>query len=134
MINSAFIMKTYFSRIVLIALVMTVLSACSDGESDSSGIGYELNIAHVNDTHSNIRSPDTQELLVDGQTVYSPLGGFSQLITLFKSLDGTYNLLKLHSGDAITGTYFYQLYEGKTDAIGAMMANSCMRPLSGAPL
>jgi 5'-nucleotidase len=79
----------------LIALAIAFLSACSGGSSDNSGTGYELNIAHVNDTHSNIRSPDTQELLIDGQKVYSPLGGFGQLITLFKSLDGTNNLLKL---------------------------------------
>ncbi len=117
MINPALMKTIYLFRIGFLALVLTVLSACSDGSSDPSGATYELNIAHVNDTHSNIRSPDTQELLVDGQRVYSPLGGFSQLITLFKSLEGTNNLLKLHTGDAITGTYFYQLYEGKTDAI-----------------
>lgn len=109
--------KTFFTRSGLVAIFITILSACSGGGSDNTSTGYELNIAHVNDTHSNIRSPDTQELLIDGQKVYSPLGGFGQLITLFKSLDGTNNLLKLHSGDAITGTYFYQLYEGKTDAI-----------------
>jgi 5'-nucleotidase len=112
-----------FSRGGLIAVCISILSACSGGSSDNAGTAYELNIAHVNDTHSNIRPPDTQELLVDGQRVYSPLGGFSQLITLFKSLNGTNNLLKLHSGDAITGTYFYQLYEGKTDAIA--MNNIC---------
>lgn len=108
---------TLLSRGGLIAVCISILSACSGGSSDSSGAAYELNIAHVNDTHSNIRPPDTQELLVDGQRVYSPLGGFGQLITLFKSLDGTNNLLKLHSGDAITGTYFYKLNEGETDAI-----------------
>ena len=70
-------------RSSLIAICISILSACSGGSSDSSDTAYELNIAHVNDTHSNIRPPDTQELLVDGQKVYSPLGGFSQLITLF---------------------------------------------------
>ena len=115
--------KSWFSRSGLILVYIFILSACSGGGSDNSGTTYELNIAHVNDTHSNIRPPDTQELLIDGEKVYSPLGGFGQLITLFKSLDGTKNLLKLHSGDAITGTYFYQLYEGKTDAIA--MNNIC---------
>ena len=91
MINPA-LKKNYFSRIGFLALVITVLSACSDGGREQTGTAYELNIAHVNDTHSNIRSPDTQELLIDGQRVYSPLGGFSQLITLFKSLEGTNNL------------------------------------------
>ena len=131
MIHQSLVKAIYLSRIGCLALVVTVLSACSDGSSDNSAAtaqlnpaaSFQLNIAHVNDTHSNIRPPDTQELLVDGQRVYSPLGGFGQLITLFKSLDGTINLLKLHSGDAITGTFFYQLYEGKTDAIA--MNNIC---------
>ena len=92
MINPALIKTIYLFRIGFLALVMTVLSACSVGGRGPSGATYELNIAHVNDTHSNIRSPDTQELLVDGQKVYSPLGGFSQLITLFKSLEGTNSL------------------------------------------
>lgn len=108
----------------LVVLIVIFLSSCSGGNGSSADqSGYELNIAHVNDTHSNIRPPDTQELLVDGQKIYSPLGGFGHLITLFKSLDRTPNLLKLHAGDAITGTYFYQLYEGKTDAIA--MNNIC---------
>ena len=114
MIKLFYSSMTLLSRSGLIAVCISILSACSGGSSDNSSRAYELNIAHVNDTHSNIRPPDTQELLVDGQKIYSPLGGFAQLITLFKSLDGTNNLLKLHSGDAITGTYFYQLYEGKT--------------------
>jgi 5'-nucleotidase len=123
MSNSFFIKKNYPFRSGLLALVITILSACSGGSSDNAVAPYELNIAHVNDTHSNIRPPDTQELLVDGQKIYSSLGGFGQLITLFKSLDGTNNLLKLHSGDAITGTYFYKLNEGETDAIA--MNNVC---------
>ena len=111
---------------VSISIAVVVISGvgCSGGgESNSGSTGYELNIAHINDSHSNIRSPDAQELIVDGQKVYAPLGGFSRLITLFKSLEGTPNLLKLHAGDAITGTYFYKLFKGKTDAIA--MNNIC---------
>lgn len=118
-----YISNTFLFRSWLLALFITFLSACSEGGSDNSGTAYELNIAHVNDTHSNIRSPDTQQLMIDGQQVFSPLGGFGKLITLFKSLEGTPNLLKLHSGDAITGTYFYKLFEGETDALA--MNNVC---------
>lgn len=115
--------RTFLFRSGLLALVFAILSACSRGESAVAATAFELNIAHVNDTHSNIRPPDTQELLIDGQKIYSPLGGFGQLISLFKTLDKTNNLLKLHAGDAITGTYFYELYQGKTDAIA--MNNIC---------
>lgn len=105
-----------FKNAVLFIAAVTALSACSGGGSSASG-PFELNIAHINDSHSNIRSPDTQRLMIDGQEVYSPLGGFARLITLMKSLEGTPNLLKLHAGDAITGTYFYKLFEGETDAV-----------------
>lgn len=101
-----------------LCMVAAILTSCSGGDNNNAAnSSYELNIAHINDSHSNIRPPDTQALVVDGQTVYSPLGGFSRLITLFKGLEGTPNLLKLHAGDAITGTYFYKLFEGETDAI-----------------
>lgn len=119
--------KMSFVRIAATAsTAVAVLCAvgCSGGnDSSATNKPYELNIAHINDSHSNIRSPDTQELMVDGQKVYSPLGGFARLITLFKSLEGTPNLLKLHAGDAITGTYFYKLFKGETDAIA--MNNIC---------
>ncbi len=116
------LIKAYLFPRGLFAVFIFFLSACSSANAQSAS-AFELNIAHVNDTHSNIRSPDVQELLIDGQKIYSPLGGFGQLITLFKTLDKTNNLLKLHAGDAITGTYFYKLYEGKTDAIA--MNNIC---------
>jgi 5'-nucleotidase/UDP-sugar diphosphatase len=115
--------NTYFSSRCFYAVCIFILSAGLSGYSDRSAAAYELNIAHINDTHSNIRPPDIQELLIDDQKIYSPLGGAGQLITLFKSLDENNNLLKLHSGDAITGTYFYKLYQGKTDAIA--MNNIC---------
>lgn len=106
-----------FRRMLLLLAVLSAFG-CSGGSNDNNASQlYELNIAHVNDTHSNIRSPDVQELQIDGQKVYAPLGGFSRLISLFKSIEGTPNLLKLHAGDAITGTYFYKLFKGETDAI-----------------
>jgi hypothetical protein len=79
--------KIYVSRKSLVAIFIFFLFASSSAYSGNSTVAYQLNIAHVNDTHSNIRPPDVQELLIDGQRIYAPLGGFGQLITLFKSLD-----------------------------------------------
>lgn len=98
--------------ILIVLMSIGIADAAELPEQD-----FELNIVHVNDTHSNILPPETLELRINGQKIYAPLGGYGQLVTLFKSLDGSKNLLKLHSGDAITGTYFYNLYEGETDAI-----------------
>jgi len=57
-----------------------------------------------------------QSITLDGKTYFAEQGGFSRLVTLFNGLDAP-NLLKLHAGDAMTGTYFYNLFEGETDAI-----------------
>lgn len=90
------------------------LSACSLGHHLDQP--FELNIAHINDSHSNIRPPDMQSITLDGTTYYAEQGGFSRLVTLFNRLSAP-NLLKLHAGDAMTGTYFYNLFEGETDAM-----------------
>lgn len=101
-----------WSAIVFIA--SGILSACSSGNHLDHP--FELNIAHINDSHSNIRPPDMQSITLEGASYFAEQGGFTRLVTLFNSLDAP-NLLKLHAGDAITGTYFYNLFEGETDAM-----------------
>lgn len=102
-------------RVLFTALLAGFLvSGCLFGAN--SGEPFELTIAHINDSHSNIRPPDTQSITLDGQTYYAEQGGFARLVTLFNALSAP-NTLKIHAGDAITGTYFYTLFEGETDAI-----------------
>jgi len=108
------IRKTFCSGVALCLCALWFLSGCSSGNSLDRP--FELNIAHINDSHSNIRSPDMQSIILDGTTYFAEQGGFARLVTLFNRLDAP-NLLKLHAGDAMTGTYFYNLFEGETDAI-----------------
>ena len=107
--------------------VLATLTALTLGLSACGGAdGYkaiELNIAHINDHHSQLDPIAAQTLKLDGVDTQVDLGGFACQTTVFKSLAGTPNLLKLHAGDAITGTLYYTFFKGKADA--QMMNSIC---------
>merc|ERR1712232_512651 len=88
-----------------------------------------LTILHINDHYSHL---DGDDFGVDGsdagisaEEVDVLYGGFPRIVSLFKELESsaTNDVLKLHAGDAITGTTFFTLYEGKADAV--MMEQVC---------
>ncbi len=91
--------------------------------SDAALKPFELNIAHINDHHSQLDAFAATELLLDGVPTQVELGGFARQTTLFKALAGTPNLLKLHAGDAMTGSLYYTFFKGKADA--RMMNTIC---------
>ncbi len=102
-----------------------VLTACggSDGDGAPSFKAIELNIAHINDHHSQLEPIAAQELTLDGVATQVELGGFARQTAVFKALANTPNLIKLHAGDAITGTQYYTFFKGKADA--QMMNTIC---------
>lgn len=77
----------------------------------------ELNIAHINDHHSHLEA-ESLDLTLDGETTRVEAGGFPRVTQWFKELEnnGTKNLLKMHAGDAITGTEYFSFYKGNADA------------------
>lgn len=93
-----------------------------------------LTILHMNDHHSHLAADDfgfdVSNLNLDttveglggsvGPTVSEvdvTYGGFPMMVTLFDQLSmQSDNVLKLHSGDAITGTLYYSLFKGRADA------------------
>lgn len=77
---------------------------------------WQLQIAHLNDHHSQLDAFPDAELVLGGVPTRVELGGFARQTALFKSLAGTPNLLKLHAGDATTGTLYYTLFKGVADA------------------
>ena len=83
---------------------------------------FELAIAHINDHHSQLDA-GSAELVLDGVPTQVELGGFARQTALFKSLAGTPNLLKLHAGDAMTGSLYYTFFKGRADA--RMMNTIC---------
>jgi 2',3'-cyclic-nucleotide 2'-phosphodiesterase (5'-nucleotidase family) len=83
----------------------------------------EIHIAHINDHHSHLEAIPDFEISLDGVPTRVEAGGFPRLTTLFKASQGLPNLLKLHAGDALTGTLYHTLYHGEADA--ALMNSVC---------
>jgi len=83
----------------------------------------ELNIAHINDHHSQLDAFGGFTLSIDGVPTRVELGGFPRVSAAFKAMEGRRNLLKLHAGDAITGTLYHTLFRGEADA--ALMNTVC---------
>lgn len=77
---------------------------------------FTLHIAHINDHHSQLAPLANTELRLNGVPTRVELGGFARQVTAFNALAGTPNLLKLHAGDAITGTLYYTFFQGEADA------------------
>lgn len=94
----------------------TVFGGC---ESD-----FELTILHMNDHHSHL-SPDSGDLDLAGVDTRVSQGGFPSAVAKIDELsaanDG--NVVKIHAGDAVTGTLFYSLFKGEADA--ALMNEVC---------
>jgi 5'-nucleotidase len=112
----------------------------------SVGAQYNLRILHVNDHHSYVEEKswnvktDTQALLgCDSiKEVRFKYGGYARLNQLLADLTaGTKdiaapktagNVLKLHAGDAMTGTLWYTLFKGVADA--QVMGKACFHAMS----
>jgi 5'-nucleotidase len=97
-----------------------------------AGIAFkpiELNIAHINDHHSNLAAHPDFEIRVAGVPTQVEAGGMARLATLFRAQQAVPgNLLKLHAGDATTGTLFHTLFKGEADA--ALMNSICFDAFS----
>jgi 5'-nucleotidase len=86
----------------------------------------EVNILHLNDHHSHLQPDDgfSVQLSSSLPEVSFELGGFPQVVETMQMLERRLdNVIKVHAGDAITGTLFYSLFEGEADA--ALMNEVC---------
>lgn len=84
-----------------------------------------LHVLHINDHHSHLE-PDGGSLVLDGVPTPVDLGGFPSVVAKFRELEAELageNVVKVHAGDAITGTLYYSLFKGEADA--ALMNELC---------
>lgn len=114
----------------------TAFLASSFAHADFKQKPLTVNFLHMNDHHSHITADDfdydvsalgltTTKLdgtLIDEVEV--TYGGFPMLVDIFGRLENKLkNPVKIHAGDAITGTAYYSLFKGASDA--AMMNQIC---------
>jgi len=113
------------SVFALAALPLAVLVGCG-GDDEAAVLPAEkpltVTIAHINDHHSNLATL-SQSLNFNGKVTTAEIGGFARVKTAFDQMAGKPNLLKLHAGDALSGTLYYTLFKGEADA--AMMNTVC---------
>ena len=86
---------------------------------------FDLNILHINDHHSHLQ-PDSGDLDFNGKSTRVSLGGFPSVVSKIDELEAKYDeksVVKIHAGDAVTGTLFYTLFGGEADA--ALMNEVC---------
>ncbi len=105
------------------ALFLGIACACSVLAETPGFPPVELNIAHINDHHSNLSAFKDFELKLDAIPTRVEVGGMARTAARLRELDGTPNLLKLHAGDATTGTLFHTFFKGEADA--ALMKTIC---------
>ncbi len=78
---------------------------------------FGVTILHINDHHSHAEPNTGASLTFDGVDTDVETGGFPRVVTKIEELAGMNdNVLKLHAGDAITGTIFYTVFKGASDA------------------
>ncbi|CAE8632326.1 unnamed protein product [Polarella glacialis] len=89
--------------------------------------GMKLTILHMNDHHSHLSGEtislkQTSSMNVRGvKDIKITLGGFPRIVMAYNRLKAEAEVagrtvLKLHAGDALTGTSFYTLFKGEADA------------------
>ena len=104
----------HYRRMTLPALaVLALLNAgCSDDDDDNNSPTpengdsqpFSMRILHINDHHSHLES-ESATLTLAGADTDVEMGGFPRVTAKMRELEAAVdNLLKLHAGDAITGT------------------------------
>lgn len=114
------------SRLCIAALMAaSLLAACSN--SDDDGIfdetpgettppaepkAIDLTLLHINDHHSNLDERSIELDLANAAGVTTPatvaVGGFARVTAAFRELaEGQDNVIKIHAGDALTGSLYF---------------------------
>ena len=104
-----------------------VLAACAGERTVAPDAKpFELTIAHINDHHSQLAANPSgapAELKIDGVATQVEIGGLARQAAWFRTQEGRPALLKIHAGDALSGTQYYTFFKGAADA--ALMNSIC---------
>lgn len=109
-------------KTLLACAIIAGLAGCNNSDETNDQTGLILTIAHINDHHSKLDPNSNMALTLNETSVRNDIGGFAKVVTQFKHLEDQHkNLLKLHAGDAITGSMFYSLF--RKELPDALMMN-----------
>lgn len=119
---------TMWRKGLMAVAVAGLVASC--GGSDDGGEPLELTILHINDHHSTLDSRSkTLQLSAGGaapQAVAVDAGGFPRVAAAIAELAAASpNVLKLHAGDALTGTLYFNRAGADGEADAAMMNTVC---------
>lgn len=121
------------NRLRLSALCIALsaaLTACGGGD-DNNSQPMDLTILHISDHHSNLDSKSKTLQLKTAAggaatAVAVEAGGFARVTAAIQSLAGaSTNVLKLHAGDAQTGTLYFNRAGTDGEADAALMNTVC---------
>lgn len=99
-------------------------NSTSPASQSANSEAFALTIAHINDHHSNLAPLKRTQIELDGEELTLESGGFARVVAQIKQLQQQHDyVLKLHAGDAITGSLYYTLFQGEADA--ALMNEIC---------
>jgi len=131
----------YFAKFLFLLILSKVGYAADVYQpNDESHEGFELTILHTNDHHSHLKADnfsfDVSDLGLSAMNasgkpvseVVLSYGGYPLLTQAFSNYERKLqwqhkNYVKVHAGDAITGSLYYTLFKGEADA--AMMNEIC---------
>lgn len=125
---------------VLLLSSLTLLAACSNSDDDDDddtssptppvSQAMDLTILHINDHHSNLDSKSKTLLLKNAAGTQTEAtvdaGGFPRVTAAINELaTASTNVLKLHAGDAMTGTLYFNRAGEAGEADAALMNTVC---------
>ncbi|QCF26932.1 5'-nucleotidase C-terminal domain-containing protein [Hydrocarboniclastica marina] len=111
------------SKSAWVLLPLLALAGCGDSDDDNNDKSpvettspLSLSILHINDHHSHLEA-ESQVLDIAGQPTEFSSGGFARVAAKMSERAAELpNVLKLHAGDAITGTLYFTSFKGEADA------------------
>ena len=107
-------MKVLTSLVILITTLIMI-----------NGLKAEqITVLHINDHHSHLKPDKRMSLMLDGKSTRVRSGGMPAVVAKIKELEAdNKNVIKLHAGDAISGSLFFTIFKGEADA--ALMNEIC---------
>ncbi|MEJ7136985.1 bifunctional metallophosphatase/5'-nucleotidase [Amphibiibacter pelophylacis] len=124
-------------RTLTVGLALTtaaLLAACGTMQTGSGGVAadgsMEVTLLHINDHHSHLEpTKRTLQLAIDGPQrvpVQVDVGGFPRIVTAMRELaEGQPNVIKIHAGDALSGSLYYNRAGRLGEADAALMDSVC---------